>query len=633
VVDVRGDYRPYSQRLKKELPLKVKTVHVRGYRSLLDVKVPLTDLTAFIGPNGSGKSSILGALRLFFDPGSVVGELDFWCGTEGDSCDEISITVEMEELPDEGNGAFGHLADENGVISIERRFEGAGSGVYLMSQVAVPEFSAVRDADRGHRDHFNELADSGRFEGLERVANKNAAFEAMSAWEQAHPDRCQAALRPFDPKPLFDELTVLYIGAFEDPDHHLQAEGGGAVGQLLTRVVDRSELDEQLAQVALDASKKGADLVEAAKSKLEPFTQAMKGTLSRFAPGFAVSVDWEPGSVRQARPKLTLGILPTEGPARPLSFQGHGVQRSLMYAALTAQVASPDETGGRVLLIVEEPEAFQHPLSSRVLSRTLRVLSRQNYQVAYSTHSPEFVHADVVDGIRITRRRDLGGGLTTDVEALDSERLLAEWERVFDGDGYTDDSVHARLSAHLTPHVLEGLFANCCIVVEGGEDEAMIRGAAANRGIDLDAAGVAVIKANGKTGVPNVVAFLKLAGVPCYPVFDLDRDKPEKQQHRHAENEIRRALEIDTQLEAGVQDTYACWSKNFGKAVAGDLGDGFDRYRSEAAERFGYAAPTRAAKVGVVIESLLAAATVDGVESASLAALADRMAEMVTPTG
>lgn len=609
--------------------MKLKNVRVKGYRSLLDVEVPFTDLTAFIGPNGSGKSSILGALRLFFDPRSAVGGLDFWCGPQGDPCEEISIEVTLGGLSDEVAGAVGHLADADGDITVERRFEEAGSGAYLMSQSAVPEFSTIRDADRGHRDHFNELVDSGRFEGLERAANKDAAFEAMLAWEQEHPDRCQTALRPFDPAPLLGGLTVLYIGAFEDPDHHLQAEGAGAVAQLLARVVDRSDLEEQLTQVALDASEKGADLVEAAKSQLVPFTEAMEGTLSRFAPGFAVSIDWEPGTVRKAQPKLTLAVVPTEGPERPLAFQGHGVQRSLMYAALTAQVESPEEGDGKVLLIVEEPEAFQHPLSSRVLSRTLRVLSRQNYQVAYSTHSPEFIHADVVDGIRITRRRDLGAGLTTDVEALDSERLLAEWERVFAGEGYTNDSVHARLSAHLTPHVLEGLFANCCMVVEGGEDEAMIRGAAANRGIDLDAAGVAVIKANGKTGVPNVLAFLRLAGVPCYPVFDLDRDKAENDRHMHAEEEIGRALGLDVELTSGVHDDYACWEENLGKAVAADLGDGFDRYRQEAAERFGYTAPARAAKVSVVIADLIRRAAAEGVESASLTALGDTMAEMV----
>ena len=593
------------------------------------MEVSFTDLTALIGPNGSGKSSILGALELFFNPDASVGELDFWCGTDGEACNEITITVTLAELSDEAIDAVGHPGDGNGELVLERRFEEPGQGTYLTAQRALPDFATIRDLDRGHRDHYNELVDSGRFKGLERVASKNAALEAMAAWEREHPSQCQVVSQRVDPQPVFDQLTVLYIGAFESPDRHLQGEGDGAVARLLTQVVDRGELDGQLAVVATEASKKGEDLVRTARTKLVPFTDAIKGTLEQFAPGFAVAVDWEPGSVKQARPRLTVEIVSTEGPARPLAYQGHGVQRSLMYAALTAQVVNPEDGDEQVLLIVEEPEAFQHPLSSRVLSRTLRDLSQKKYQVVYSTHSPEFIHADTVDGIRIVRRRDDGQGATTYVEPLDSSRLLREWERVFGGAGYTNESVHARLSAHLTPHVLEGLFARCCIVVEGSEDEAMVRGAAAMSGLDLDAAGVAVIKANGKTGVPNVIAFLTLAGIACYPVFDLDRDKSEGEQHRHAENEIKRVLEIEEDLESGVHADFACWEENLGKTVADDLGEGFDLYRSEAADRFGYSAPSRAVKVSVVITDLLERAAADGVASPSLTALGGRMAQMV----
>lgn len=61
--------------------MRLKVVRIQGYRSLRDVEVPFTDLTAFIGPNGSGKSSILRDLRVFFDPSLSVDDLDFWSGT------------------------------------------------------------------------------------------------------------------------------------------------------------------------------------------------------------------------------------------------------------------------------------------------------------------------------------------------------------------------------------------------------------------------------------------------------------------------------------------------------------------------------------------------------------------------
>ena len=39
--------------------MKLKEVHVEGYRSLVDVTLPLRDLMVVIGPNGAGKTSLL----------------------------------------------------------------------------------------------------------------------------------------------------------------------------------------------------------------------------------------------------------------------------------------------------------------------------------------------------------------------------------------------------------------------------------------------------------------------------------------------------------------------------------------------------------------------------------------------
>jgi putative ATP-dependent endonuclease of the OLD family len=87
--------------------MRVETLQVKGYRSLEDVALRFTDLTAFIGPNGSGKSSILGALRLFFEPSSSVGTLDFWSGP-GQTTDTISILITIGDM-DEAKRQEGHV--------------------------------------------------------------------------------------------------------------------------------------------------------------------------------------------------------------------------------------------------------------------------------------------------------------------------------------------------------------------------------------------------------------------------------------------------------------------------------------------------------------------------------------------
>lgn len=609
--------------------MKITTLEVKGYRSLANVLIQFADLSAFIGPNGSGKSSILGSLRLFFDPSLSVDDLDFWCDSSGEAADSISITVTFSDLHDGESKALAHLLDSQQQVVIEKRFEASGQGAYLASIAAVPEFATIRNSVRGHRDQYNQLVDSGEFEGLQRVANKQKAFAAMEAWERENPDRCTSMEQEIDPSILFQCITMLSVEAFESPAQHLQAEGKGAVARLLNRAVDSSAVADRLETVADEAARKSDEILKETKGQLDSFADSLGGILQQFAPGCSINVAWQETTVAGARPRLKVDIETEEGFMRPLEYQGHGVQRSLMYAALTAEVELDFQSEGTVLLVIEEPEAFQHPLSCRVLARTLRVLSGRNYQIAYSTHSPEFVHANLVDGLRIVRRDNrTGGGAATYVESLTGERILHEWERVFDGANFTVESVLGRLSSHLTPQVLEGLFARSCIVVEGDEDEAVVRAASVQRGIELDATGVAIIRANGKSAIPNVLTFLALAGVECYPIFDLDRSKPEGKQHRSAELQILRSLYVGGSAEAGVHPSYACWHDDFGKAIATELSPRYDELLAEASHKFGYPEPSRGKKVAVVVRDMLDRAESEGLRSDSLEALKDKVQEL-----
>lgn len=611
--------------------MRLQSIRIRGYRSLEDVEVPLEELTALIGPNGSGKSSILAAIRIFFDPSSRISELDFWCGTAGEPCEEITITVTIVGMNSDEKAALDDVVNPEGQLIVSRSFETPGPGNYLVEKPGVPDFSMIRSLPTKHRDHYTVLVESGRFEGLEAAGNKAEVFEAMDAWEKMNPDACVALAQPFEPQRVLEHLTVLYIGAFEDPEGHLRADGDGAVATLLARVLDRSEIEEQLNAVAATASAQSEEVLALAETQLEPFSLAVKASLSRFAPGFTISLAWAPVDVEGPRPRLSVDIVSTDdGPARPLAYQGHGVQRSLMYAALTAQADNPDVDGASVVLLIEEPEAFQHPLSSRVLSRTLRELSQQNYQVAYSTHSPEFIHPDGVEGLRIISRRATEQGPATHVESLSSIKLLKAWQHTFEGADFTEDTVRARLRPHLTAHVLEGLFARRCIIVEGDEDEAFVRGAALRRDLDLDAGGIAIIRANGKTGVPNALTFLLAAGIPCYALLDLDRDKPNvAEQHRAAEHQVQRALGIPEPLEGGAHPTYACWGTNLSQTIREEFGvDRYDRIRQQTAGNFGYARPKDATKVPLVIAELLRQAADEGATSASLEAFADVLESM-----
>jgi len=612
--------------------MRVRHVAVRGYRSLRNVDVPLADLTSLIGPNGSGKSSVLGALRLFFQPREDVGELDFWRGSRNDVEDEISIKVTWRELDDDERDAYQGYLNQHDELVVERRFEQPGAGHYIANRMAVPAFTTIRRLDRSHRQEYDKLVKSGDFPGLPLVRNREQVMSAMADWEADNPDRCEMQEVDFD---LVDEvlgsLAFLYIGAFEDPAMHLDAGSHGAIGRLIERVVDRTAVDDELQAVADNASAQSLEVVEAAKKRLSSFTKSIDDSVSSFVPGCRVRLAWESPIIRTPSPRLSVSIETPDGLDLPLEYQGHGVQRSLMYAALTAEAERSHEgEEGDTLLIVEEPEAFQHPLSCRVLSRTLKSLSMKAYQIVYSTHSSEFVNVDSVAGLRIVQRLDIdGAGASTRVRAISELMLLDQWRTVFGGAEYTVESVKARLAAHLSNAALEGLFSDYCMLVEGDEDVALVRGAAARYDLDLDASGIAVIPTNGKTSMPNVLAFLMLAGVRCYPVFDLDRQLDRKDQHREAEEQILKALDHDDGLVVGVNRQYACWQDNLGSAVASDLGPDYGEMLNAAAAKYGYARAAQAKKATVVIEQVLSLAAGASIESDTLKQIAGVLVGMI----
>jgi predicted ATP-dependent endonuclease of OLD family len=48
--------------------MKMQSVHVRNFRSVLDETLACAELTALVGANGSGKSAFSRALDLFYTP-------------------------------------------------------------------------------------------------------------------------------------------------------------------------------------------------------------------------------------------------------------------------------------------------------------------------------------------------------------------------------------------------------------------------------------------------------------------------------------------------------------------------------------------------------------------------------------
>ena len=89
----------------------LKRVHIKGYKSLVDVEVKLEPLTVLFGPNASGKSNFLGALQLLSRLGTNQ--------TVRDAFDPPSHGTPLESFSMGPDGRKGLIQQERLVCSIE----------------------------------------------------------------------------------------------------------------------------------------------------------------------------------------------------------------------------------------------------------------------------------------------------------------------------------------------------------------------------------------------------------------------------------------------------------------------------------------------------------------------------------
>jgi len=143
-------------------------------------------------------------------------------------------------------------------------------------------------------------------------------------------------------------------------------------------------------------------------------------------------------------------------------------------------------------------------------------------------------------------------------------------ERVLDAlhrdDDATEASSWARLKSILGIRGSEGFFADGVILVEGTEDEAVIGAFAEHKKVSLDAAGICIIPAEGKTKLPSLLALYQSLGINVYLIFDADGDQPTDEK---AKTEYNKALlsMIGESPEARPKTIIACngavWSNKF----------------------------------------------------------------------
>ena len=582
--------------------MMLKSIRIENYRSIRDVTLHCDHLTALVGANGSGKSSILRAIDLFFTEKLTLTEEDYY---DRRTENTIRITATFKDLSDSAKTQF-EAYIQNGELTVIRILEWDSHKrniPYYGIKTQNPDFAPIYGKRKGARQIYEDLLQKEDYADFPKWTNHEEVTDHLRKWEADNPDRLKEAPddggfftrdRGFPDK----FVRLLYVEPVRDAAEDAQ-ERNSALAQLMDVAV-RSSL---MANKNIRKFTKGAQskynklMLSSGQKELNELGKSMTRTIRQFVPGAEVDLSWRQTELDIGLPAAKIN-LDEDGFPSAVGRAGHGLQRVFIMSILQhlseAQAGMEADTAELpvLLLVIDEPELFQHPNRQRHMSQVLLSLASggisrasSRTQVIYSTHSPHFVGIDRLDQIRLVRKAGNGSEpKTTGISCSNIDVIASYLAAIPKHRRETGDELARRLQIIMTPVINEGFFADAVILVEGESDRAALVAVADGMGCSLERGGVSVIPCGGKGSLSRPAAVFAHFDIPLYVVLDADRGKKGERLNSVILSVIGEPPGDPPQP---VNDVFACLDNDMDDTIMRDLDSKFSGYRTRVADYLG----------------------------------------------
>ena len=472
--------------------MKITKIIIKNFKSIKDIEiVPNQFINAFIGENNTGKSNIFEAINWLLGP--------------------TYPTFNSTKLSDR------YLGNENNKICIKLEFD---TGECL-------------ELSEGWKDIYGHI---------------NSGLNINSGY-------CKNELR--------ERLCCAYIGSEREIVDYLPSNKWSLLGRILQYInkifleediQDGDKLIKKSVKLKEELDRIRDDLlfsVEDAEGRkiMNDFIDIIKKEsaeqLNRSADDFEVNLNmYDPWDFYR-----TLQIIVNEKDIG-LKFQasqlGMGAQASITVAILKAY--SEIKLGGENPIFIDEPELFLHPQAQKNFYKILRKLAEdKNTQIFFTTHSPYFLSLEYFDEIFLVRKTK---GIGTYIKNANAEEFLVDWSIRYNKD-ITDDKkknseleklrLHYKEAYEQTSYSLastEAFFAKKVLLVEG-ESEALLFPYFFNHiGFDWIKEKFSIVKCGSKNGIDRFYRLYSELGIPCFVIFDGDKDKPNAKEQIKTNNSL-----------------------------------------------------------------------------------------------
>lgn len=538
--------------------MKIKTLEIKNWRSIKELKVTAQDLMIIIGQNNHGKSNLLSAILFFF--GEIKHQdLDFSQGSE-----ELFVDIEFSELDEQDKKTFEKYITQQETIKVRKVAYLGGSFEYKgWIQNCLEDY--LKEENAGNytsRETANSLPFYPYLPSTGRLS-KQQIIEAQQKYIQSNIENLTFSYElektnfmglKSVAKGIFGE--VYFLPAIKNAADDFASKDTSVFSKLLGEVVETmSQYNEdwqgtkqQLAKLFSKFSKYIDGVKNAERPKqLSDLENELSKELLSWNACFDIELNIpDIDSILKSNASVWIN----DGTRTDIARKGHGLQRAVTIALIQLiakrQLQSNQDAGttNRKVsksryFIFEEPELYLHPQAQRSLFESFVELSTSGNQVILCTHSSNLISIDKYKSIYIIKKEN---------EQYGSKVTQCE-EDLFDGNQKNEWN----LSYWINPDRGELFFAEKVILVEGQTDKVILPALADKLGVFKHS--YTVIDCGSKQNIPLYIKLMNKFNIPYVAVYDKDHQENKSEQAIGAADSATKAIldEINNEIGLSVE--------------------------------------------------------------------------------
>lgn len=230
----------------------------------------------------------------------------------------------------------------------------------------------------------------------------------------------------------------------------------------------------------------------------------------------------------------SLRVIAKEGnTVRSFEEFGTGEQQILLMSFIKAYAETFKSES--FILGIEEPEAHLHPLAQKWLAKNIETLCKSGVQVVITTHSPEFLNIEDLEGFaKVYKENGITKITQHNAKSLSDECITLGAST----DKTSEQTILQFYKLNTFYDQLKGFFARKIILVEGPTELFSLQNYFSHLGYDLIKEGVEIIDCRGKSQIARNYRLFKAYGYKCFCLFDADNSDDEKKRANKELGEI-----------------------------------------------------------------------------------------------